>query len=149
MVPKDKNTITHKSRVTYRYTFNRIECDEEYVGESARKFGERFKEHLLAPSPLYEHYNITTHQTSVDHFSIVGKEAQNLKRTIMEAIFIRVTAPSLKRNIDKYQLTHIWHEGLFNTPELKLKETTLQQLLVLPSTSFQLEGDQGSCAGSG
>ena len=29
---------------------NRVECDEEYIGESARNFTERFKEHLKTPS---------------------------------------------------------------------------------------------------
>ena len=28
------------------------ECDDEYIGESARTFEERYKEHLKAPSPI-------------------------------------------------------------------------------------------------
>ena len=27
---------------------NRLDCDEEYIGESTRTFGEMFKEHLKA-----------------------------------------------------------------------------------------------------
>ena len=39
------------SGVIYRYKCDRIECDEEYIGESSRTFGERFKEYQEAPSP--------------------------------------------------------------------------------------------------
>ena len=40
-----------KSGVIYRYRCDRVECDEEYIGESARTFADRFKEHLKDPSP--------------------------------------------------------------------------------------------------
>ena len=29
-----------------------MECEEKYIGESARTFGKRFKEHLKAPPPF-------------------------------------------------------------------------------------------------
>ena len=51
MAPKDKENIAQKSRVISRYKSNRGDCDEEYIGESSRTFGERLKEHLRAPSP--------------------------------------------------------------------------------------------------
>ena len=51
VVPKDKDHLTKKSGIIYRYKCNRLECDEEYIGETARTFGERYKEHLKAPSP--------------------------------------------------------------------------------------------------
>ena len=50
MAPKDKYPILKKSRVIYRYKYDRVECDEEYIGESARNFGEIFKEYLKPPS---------------------------------------------------------------------------------------------------
>ena len=53
--------------------------------------------------------------------SIVGREDQNLIRTIKEALYIRVNNPSLNKNIGKYHLPHIWDEILCNSPELKLK----------------------------
>ena len=107
MVPKDKDPILKKSGVIYRYKCDRVECDEEYIGESSRTFGERFNEHQKAPSPIYDHYNITGHKISLDNFSIVGREDQNLVRTIKEALYIRVNNPSLNRNIGKYHLPHI------------------------------------------
>ena len=56
-----------QSNIIYWYRCGRTECDEEYIGESARTFEERFKEHLKAPSPIYEHDNTTGHKTSVEN----------------------------------------------------------------------------------
>ena len=98
-----------------------MECDEEYIGESARTIGERFREHLKAPSPIFDHSNITGHATTLENFSIVGREDQSLNRLIKESMYIRVNNPSLNRNIGKYHLPHIWDEVLLNSAELKLK----------------------------
>ena len=119
MAPKGQDTIQKKSGVIYRYKCDRVECDEEYIRESCRTFGERFKEHLQAPSPTYDHFNTTGYHVTIENFNIVGREDQNLSRLIKEALFIRVNNPSLNKNIDKYHLPHIWDEVLLNTPELK------------------------------
>ena len=121
MAPKDIDPMTKKSGVIYSYKCGRVECDEEYIGESSRTFDERFKEHQKAPSPIFDHFNTTGHSISVEYFNIVGREEQNLKREIKEALYIRVNNPSLNRNVGKYHLPHIWDEVLFNIPELKLK----------------------------
>ena len=68
----------------------------------------RLKKHLKTPYPIYEHCNITGHYTIMDSLSTVGRESQNLTRTIKEAMFKRVNDPSLNRSIGKYQLPHIW-----------------------------------------
>ena len=120
MAPNDQDPMLKKSGVIYRYKCDRVECDEEYIGQSSRTFGERFKEHQKAPSPIHDHCNISSHLVSIDNFSIVGREDQNLMRTIKEALYIRVNNPSLNRNIGKYHLPHIWDEVLHNTSELKL-----------------------------
>ena len=96
-------------------------CEEEYIGESARNFAERFKEHLKTPSPIHDHSTISGHNVTIDNFEIVGREGQNLLRTITEALYIRVNNPSLNKNIGKYHLPHIWDEVLHNISELKLK----------------------------
>ena len=121
VAPKDKDHITKKSGVIYRYKCDMLECDEEYIGETARTFGERFKEHLKAPSPIFDHSNITGHSTTLNNFNIVGKEEHNLSRVIKESMYIRVNNPSLNKNIGKYHLPHIWDEVLVNTTELKMK----------------------------
>ena len=119
--PKNQDHLTKNSGIIYRYKCDRLECDEEYIGETARTFGERYKEHLKAPSPIYDHYNISGHNITLNNFSIVGREEQNLSRLIKESMFIRVNNPSLNKNIGKYHLPHIWDEALINNIELKLK----------------------------
>ena len=121
VAPKDKDHITKKSGIIYRFKCDRLKCDEEYIGEISRTFGERFKEHLKAPSPIYDHSNTTGHTTSLESFSIVGREEQNLSRPIKGSMFIRVNSPSLSKNIGKYHLPHIWDEVLINNTELRLK----------------------------
>ena len=91
MSPKDKDPIQKQSGVIYRYQCDRVDCDEEYIGESGT-FGERFREHLKPPSPIYDHSNITG-------YNVVGREDLNLMGTIKEALYIRVNDPSLNRNM--------------------------------------------------
>ena len=76
--PKDKDSILKKSGVIYRYKCARVECDEEYIGESARNFAQRFKEHLKPPSPIHEHFNTSGHTVTIDNFGIVRREDPNL-----------------------------------------------------------------------
>ena len=64
---------------------------------------------------------ISGHNVTIDNFEIVGREGQNLLRTIKEALYIRINNPSLNKNIGKYHLPHIWDEVLHNISELKLK----------------------------
>ena len=104
VAPKDKDHITKKSGIIYRFKCDRLECDVEYIGETSRTFGERYKEHLKAPSHKHNHSNITGHTTSLENFSIVGREEQNLSRLIKESMFIRVNSPFLNKNIGKYHL---------------------------------------------
>ena len=74
MAPKDKDLMMKKSWVIYRYKCDRVECNEKYIGKSSKTFGERFKEHEKVPSPIYDYYNSTGHNISIDNFSIVGRK---------------------------------------------------------------------------
>ena len=100
--PKDKDDILKKSGVIYRYKCGRVDCEDEYIGESGRTFAERFREHLRPPSPIYDHFKTTGHEVSLDNFSIVGRDDQSMTITIREAMLIRVNDPSLNRNIGKH-----------------------------------------------
>ena len=80
MEPKDKDCIIKKSGVTYRFKWDRVECDQEYIGKSSRSFGERFKEHLKPPSTIYYHFKTTGHTTTLEHFRVVGWEDQSFMR---------------------------------------------------------------------
>ena len=119
--PKDKDNITSKSSVIYSYTCGEIDCDEEYIGESQRTFGERFKEQLKAPSPIFLHQNNSGNETTLNTFRIIGREDNSLARTINESMYTRVNNPTLNRNIGKYSLPHICNKILFSIPELKKK----------------------------
>ena len=59
-----------------------VDCYEKYFGESARHIGEGYKEHSKTPSPIYGHYTTNGHLTSVDNFSIVGREVHGFARTV-------------------------------------------------------------------
>ena len=85
---------------------DKLNCDEEYIGEPAVTFEEKLKEHVRAPSPIYDHANITGHQANVNNFSIVGREVHSMTRSIREAMCIRVSDPSLNNSIGKFQLLH-------------------------------------------
>ena len=120
MTPKDKDHITKKSGIIYRFKCNKVDCDDEYIGESSRTFGERYKEYFKIP-PQY--MTITTSQvmkTALKISALWEGRIKNLIRAIKEAIYIRVNNPSLNRNIGKYHLPHIWDEVLLNNSELKL-----------------------------
>ena len=80
VAPKDKDHITKKSGIIYRFKCDTLECEEECIGETSRTFGEKYKEHLKVPSPIYDHCNITGNTTSLKNFSIVGRGEQNLPR---------------------------------------------------------------------
>ena len=118
--PKNKDNMLKKSGVIYRFKCGRVDCEDEYIGESGRTFAERFREHMKSPSPIYDHFTTTGHNMSLDNFSMVGREDQSMARNIKEAMLIRVNDPSLNRNTGKYQLPHIWDEVLVKSPELKL-----------------------------
>ena len=97
--PKDRENTTQRSTVIYRHKCDRLECDGKYLEESARTFGQRLREHLRTPSPIYDHVNSTGYQTRVDNCSIVSREVHNIIRTIKEAVYIRVNDSSLNRDI--------------------------------------------------
>ena len=47
--PKDKDPMVNQSGAIYWYQCDDLGCDDEYIGETSRTFGERYKEHLKAP----------------------------------------------------------------------------------------------------
>ena len=118
---KDKDLMENRSGATYWFQCGDLACDEEYIGENSRTLGERFKEHLNEPSPIYNHCNNTGHPTTQDNFQILGREGHVIARTIKESIYIRGNIPTLNRNIGKFNLHHIWDRVLLNTPGLKIK----------------------------
>ena len=106
--PKDKNPMANKSGVIYWFQCGDLTCDGEYIEETSRTFGERFKEHMKEPLPIHNHVSSTGHPTTQDSFQIIGREDHGIARTIKESIYIRVNNPTLNRNIGKLNSHHIW-----------------------------------------
>ena len=81
MAPKDEDTIQEKKLESF--------IDTSVTGWNAmrRIFGERFKEHLKAPSPIYDHFNTAGYQVTTENVSIVREgrpESQQIdKRSIV------------------------------------------------------------------
>ena len=101
--------MVNQSGAIYWYQCGDLGCDDEYIWETSRTFGERHKEHLKTLSPIHHHSNQTGHPTSHNNFQIIGREGHNLARNIKkESIFIRVNNPTLNNNIGKFNLPHIW-----------------------------------------
>ena len=97
--PKDKDPMLNQSGAIYWYQCGDLGCDDEYIGETFRTFGERYKEHLKAPSAIHHHSIQTGHTTNQNNFQIIGREGHNLARNIKESIYIRVNNPTLNNNI--------------------------------------------------
>ena len=106
-VPKDWDPKDSKSGLIYSYQCPQLDCDDEYMGETARTLGKRRKEHLKEPSPIHRHSQATGHPIDNNKFNIIGRENQGRARTIKESIYIRVNNPTLNQNIGKYNLNHI------------------------------------------
>ena len=106
----------------YWFRCDRTDCEDEYIGESSRAFGESYKDHLKAASPMFGHQINTCHTTSLENFKIIGREGHNIARAIKEAMYIRVNNPTLNRNIQKYNLPHLWDRILHSIPELKISK---------------------------
>ena len=66
--------MVNQSGAIYWYQYGDLGCDDEYIGETSRTFGERYKEHLKAPSAIHHHSNQTGHTTNQNNFQIIGRE---------------------------------------------------------------------------
>ena len=73
--PKDK-----ESGFIYSYQCGEVACNEEYIGETGKTLGERYKEHLKEPSPIHVHSQQTGHSATSDSFSIIGREGPGLNQ---------------------------------------------------------------------
>ena len=71
--PKDRDPMVNQSDAIYWYQCGDLACDEEYIEETFRTFGERYKEHLKAPSAIHHHNSQTGHPTNHNKFQIIGR----------------------------------------------------------------------------
>ena len=82
--------MANKSGAIYWFQCGDLTCDDEYIWETFRTFGERLKDHLKKPSLIHNHSINTGHPTTHDNFEIIGREDQGIARTIKVSIYIRV-----------------------------------------------------------
>ena len=74
--------MVNQSGVIYWYQCGDLTCDDEYIGETSRTFGERYKEHLKASSAILHHSSQTGHPTNHNNFQIIGREGHNIRRSV-------------------------------------------------------------------
>ena len=91
--PKNKDPMVNQSGAIYWYQCGDLGCDDEYIGVTSRTFGERYKEHMKAPSAIHQYSNQTGHTTSHSNFQIIGREGHNLARNIKESILLGLIIP--------------------------------------------------------
>ena len=113
--------MASKSGAIYCFQCSDHSCDDEYIRETSRTFGERYKEHLKDPHSFINTVTIQATPTSHNSFQIIGREGHSLARNIKESIFLQVNSPTLNRNISKFNLPHIWERVLLKTPGLNFK----------------------------
>ena len=96
--PKDKTETSDKCGVVYNIACD--ECQDFYIGETARKMGKRFQEHTKSDkeSALLEHLKKTGHSISLENVSILANEPRYHARKIREAIKIHQRRPTLNRD---------------------------------------------------
>ena len=121
MAPKD--TIQQKSWVIYWFRCSRLDCDEEYIGESYRTYGERYREYLKVPSLMFEHQSNRGYNTTLEESSIVDREGHSFTRSIKETLYIIVYNPTPSRDMGKYNLPHMWDRVLYHPRTLGQQQT--------------------------
>ena len=129
--PKDKDPKTHKSGFIYHYKCPHINCPDAYIGESGRVLGDRVKEHLKAPSPIYQHSTTTGHPLDPDLFNIICKEVHSHSRPSRK-LCSSISMTPLEIGTWKIQLPHIWDNLLQASPTLQLKPSSLPASPTLP-----------------
>ena len=97
--PKDKVPMVRQSGAIYWYQCGDLGCDEEYIGETSRTLGERYKDHLKAPSAIHHHSSQTGHPANHNNFQIIGEEGHTLAGNIKKSIYIRINNHTLNNNI--------------------------------------------------
>ncbi len=98
--PKDKNKKEQQCGIVYEITCE--DCKEKYVGETARTLGTRLKEHTTTKgqvtSATAEPMKDSGHRIKMDNVKVIGRENNNHRGKIKEAIQIYKRHPALKRN---------------------------------------------------
>ena len=111
--PKDPTPMEKKCGVVYKIQCG--DCEEAYIGETARPFGVRFREHVnstrSSTTAVNNHQRNTRRALDLSSSSVVVREKDTFKRRIREAIEIHCQAPTLNRDVG-YELPAIYRDVL-------------------------------------
>ena len=94
------------------------ECDEKYIGETARAMSTRLKEHLnpkatlSALSAVADHCLDQGHNIGKENVKIIAREDHLWRRKIKESIEIRTRQPTMNRD-QGYDLPRIYDQLLY------------------------------------
>ena len=97
--PKDNTPIQSQCGVIYHIKCP--DCQKDYVGETGRNLGTRFKEHTNlkgSNSAIKEHQDNTGHRCTIKNIKILGKEDHWYRRKVKESLMILRHKPSLNRD---------------------------------------------------
>jgi hypothetical protein len=117
--PKDKTPTIKKCGVLYQIPCNN--CEEFYVGETARPLEKRLKEHHRTRGEpnvitgMGQHSKTTGHSFSDPDVTIIAREDHWLRRKISESIHIRTRKPTLNKD-QGYELPPIYMTVLTHDP---------------------------------
>ncbi|XP_072039403.1 uncharacterized protein [Amphiura filiformis] len=158
--PKDKRETNQMCEVVYNIDCKG--CETSYIGETGRAFGTRLKEHQkdaekaenkkytrarrkestteFNKSAITDHVAADNHVIDWEGATILDKEANQFKRKVREAIWIRRKgAATMNRDIGSYTLDHVYdsllapsHSGNEATAAFRRRSTLYNGSTVLP-----------------
>jgi hypothetical protein len=101
--PKDPTEDCDKCGLVYGL---KCKCGKSYVGETARSFGTRVKEHQRRVgsniTAIGEHLNGEGHQLDIEHNKVLARDSGFWSRKYREAIEIMIAQPELNRDTGLY-----------------------------------------------
>jgi hypothetical protein len=102
MLVNPKDPVPEEKQCGIIYKFECKECHSTYIGETARAFKTRAKEHCSikrsTPTAIAEHAINSRHRAEPSDFKILVKETSTQKRKIREALKIKIERPALNRD---------------------------------------------------
>ena len=105
---KDNIDKKHQSNFVYKHGCQNKKCDDDYVGETARRREKRCGDHSGKDknSHIFQHSSTTKHpRANEKDFEVLASNYPNRrKRRLCEAMLIRDLKPTLNKQKDSYKL---------------------------------------------
>ena len=108
VAPKDKDRVTNKGSIIYRYKCCHPECIVEYISDTGRTFVDRYKECLRALCHIHDHANTRGYSIQLDSFFHSRKGVPGNHKDHKRGNVYQNQWPSPNSNLGMYQLPQIW-----------------------------------------